>query len=75
MKISKLIQELEKKKNEFGDLDVNFVSDFYICTCQQEYCYCTSEEYLFTIESIDKRTLPKCGKMDTIGISIRGTKD
>ena len=76
MKAKKLISELQKLVDENGDLEVDFVSSFLNCSCGESvYCYCTTEDYSFTIESVNKRVLPRCGKMATIGLAIRGSKD
>lgn len=77
MKAKELISELQKLVDKNGDLEVDFVSSFFMCTCGDAsiYCYCSTEDYEFNIESVNKRTFPKCGKMSTVGIAIRGSRD
>jgi len=76
MKAKELISELQKLVDENGDLEVDFVCSFLKCSCNgNEYCYCTSEEYEFGIESVSKKTFPQKGKMTTVGFVLMGDKN
>jgi hypothetical protein len=75
MKIKKLIQELSKYD---GELDVDYVASYidHRCSCD-DYCYCTSEDHVHLIYSVDKEEVynKKTKKQELKRVLIRGDKE
>lgn len=68
------IKDLLKLFSNFDeDLEVKMVCSFTKHTCGDNYCYCSSEDYFFSISNLEKETKynKKSKKQQIVGICIR----
>ena len=79
MILDDLIDLLQRHKENYGgNIEVSYVSSFTQHNCNaDDYCYCMTEDHLFSINQIDKQTKfdKKKKSQEVIGLTLRGEKN